>query len=252
MLLFALFLCVTLSKAQNLGDYMEIDNIPGFVFYLDETGEHGLVMSYPAVSQEQAKKIDKKIKKMASKGKIPEGIPEEKIKASERLRMAGPSKSISFKEKKKLYEDLLPLLTSDGEKNAEIIADYCKNKNILIQDYFPNQHWASQLGNGWFIPGEKEVTLFAKFYTGGVGKEHKITGLTGFLDQGKKLSNDKMVQVLLTGLASTGILSSCMKNISGGFCGLHIVRSKSLAFSSWLVFDDQFTEVLNNVAIHKF
>ena len=44
-IILCIVMCSVCVKGQKLGDYMEIDGVPGFVFYLDETGEHGLVMS---------------------------------------------------------------------------------------------------------------------------------------------------------------------------------------------------------------
>lgn len=51
------------SFSQKLGDYMEIGGVQAFVFYLDETGQHGLAMSMPALSPKQLKGIDKYVKK---------------------------------------------------------------------------------------------------------------------------------------------------------------------------------------------
>ena len=57
-----LSMCVS-TFAQQLGDYIEFDGVPSFVFYLDETGQHGLAMSMPALSPKQLKGIDRYVKK---------------------------------------------------------------------------------------------------------------------------------------------------------------------------------------------
>lgn len=41
------------SAQRSLGDYVEIDGVPAFVFSLDETGEHGLAMSIPAFNDKE-------------------------------------------------------------------------------------------------------------------------------------------------------------------------------------------------------
>jgi len=62
--LLGLILTISISSfSQKLGDYMEIGGVQAFVFYLDETGQHGLAMSMPALSPKQLKGIDKYVKK---------------------------------------------------------------------------------------------------------------------------------------------------------------------------------------------
>ena len=55
--------CSLSIQAQKLGDYIEIDSVPAFIFYIDNTGKHGLAMSMPAVYSDMLKKIDKYVKK---------------------------------------------------------------------------------------------------------------------------------------------------------------------------------------------
>jgi len=66
-LLFMFVLMLTISigtfAQKNLGDYIEIDGVPAFVYYLDQTKEHGLAMSIPAFDEKGGKKTDKLVKK---------------------------------------------------------------------------------------------------------------------------------------------------------------------------------------------
>ena len=143
--------CSLSIQAQKLGDYIEIDSVPAFIFYIDNTGKHGLAMSMPAVYSDMLKKIDKYVKKglidkrqaeLSKKGNVID------IKNYEESGMLKP------KNKQKLFENLIPKLTEKGEENAAIIEAYCKEQNILMQEHFPWEYWASQLGQGWFIPGD--------------------------------------------------------------------------------------------------
>ena len=47
-LLFMFVLMLTISigtfAQKKLGDYIEFEGVPAFVFYLDQSGEHGLAM----------------------------------------------------------------------------------------------------------------------------------------------------------------------------------------------------------------
>ena len=52
-------------NAVELGDYMEIDGIPSIVIYVDDSGEHGLVMSATAYDSKEAKAIKKYLDKTA-------------------------------------------------------------------------------------------------------------------------------------------------------------------------------------------
>ena len=51
-----------------------------------------------------------------------------------------------------------------------MIKDYCKEKGIDMQVCVPTLCWAETLGEGWFIPGEKEAALYADFISYGVGE----------------------------------------------------------------------------------
>ena len=107
--------CSLSIQAQKLGDYIEIDSVPAFIFYIDNTGKHGLAMSMPAVYSDMLKKIDKYVKKglidkrqaeLSKKGNVID------IKNYEESGMLKP------KNKQKLFENLIPKLTEKGEENA--------------------------------------------------------------------------------------------------------------------------------------
>lgn len=207
------FMCSVFVKAQGLGDYMEIDGVPGFVFYLDETGEHGLVMSFPAISEKKAKKWIKKGLLTEDNAKL---LCPSYNNSGKNIKI-----EVTSKEMKSYRKDLVPLLGNDGEQNRDIILDYCNKKNIPLE-LFIGQAFAKHLGTGWYIPGVNEIKLFAEFYAGGVGKDHYLGNNTYYNTRPKEVSNDPVIQKLLKEFASltSGLCSSTMKDIDYGFQAL--------------------------------
>ena len=56
-----LFTSIGTFAQKNLGDYIEINGVPAFVFYLDQSKEHGLAMSIPALDAKGVKEVDKMV-----------------------------------------------------------------------------------------------------------------------------------------------------------------------------------------------
>lgn len=245
--LFLLLCAVTLSvfsKAQGLGDYMEIDSVPGFVFYVDESGEHGLVMSFPELPEKWAKAY------WVKRGFMTEENLKKIITPSKREKNG---KKISWKELEVYYKELIPFLSDDGEQNSLVINKFCEEKSIELS-LFPGQPFAAKLGKGWFVPGDRELKLFADFFSGGLEKANSYMPVK----RAKELSNDMAVQttlLILTG-GSFSIGSSTMKFASSGF---RVLNAKAISKKLWLRLLDEYNNrpaqlVLRTcfVAIHKF
>ena len=245
--------CSALVYAQGLGDYMEIDGVPGFVFSLDESGEHGLVMSFPELTEKKLKKFSDFYGEAGTRLCIP-GKDPKKVK-------------VSSKDMKSYQDDLVTLLSDEGKQNKAIIADYCKEKNL---DYtiFKGQDFAAHLGEGWFIPGDKELTLFAEFFIGGLGEDHGLKGVKAFVNRHKELSNDPKVQFVLQQVAFYGILSSTIKESKWGFRALTRYEKTLPLPKTWLELDEKIRinpnggvpiyksiedyKYLNTCAVHEF
>ena len=45
---------IAIAAPYQIGDYVETDSIPGLVVAVDSTGEHGLIMSVPALRSQDA------------------------------------------------------------------------------------------------------------------------------------------------------------------------------------------------------
>lgn len=247
-------ICCLSVQAQKLGDYIEIDGVPAFIFYIDDTGSHGLAMSMPGVYTDMLDKLDKYVKK----GLIDENQVE-LCKTGYTIDIKSYEKSgkLKSKNKQKLFEKLVPKLTDKGEENAVVIGDYCKEQNISMEENFPWEYWASQLGKGWFIPGEYELTLFAEFYSGGIGKDYSM-GISFISKRGNEISNDSRVQAALTSIASKGgLISSTAKFADSGFRTLHRVQKNMPKLTYWFELLDNIKGAnkelnVHTCAVHRF
>lgn len=232
----------TREGKPQLGDYMLIGDVPCYVFYLDETGEHGLAMSFPLTSVRK-KKFGAYVDSCASTGLIRAELAD-KYKDGTLLFPA----NINIK----IPQELCAKLTNEGKKNQETIVAYCQENNVELSN-FPHQFWASQLGDGWFIPGYKELELFAKFYTGGLGKEHKV-GLLEKFNIVKSRTTDKRVQGAIYSSLFWGILSSTSeaKNWKKGFEKLGWAQHNAMNPNEWLVMYSSHSSGFVVCAVHEF
>lgn len=199
---------IGVSAQKNLGDYIEIDGVPAFVFSLDQSGEHGLAMSVPAYDSKSVKKIDKLVKRglmTAEQATIFKNNPLGKFN----------SQGSSGKKSEELFTGLIDRLTDNGQINQEQIIAYCEENNISLQERFPMQYWAKNLGGGWFIPGDSELTEFAKFYFGGLGKKHSL-GIK-FQYHAKDLCSNELIQESLFKMVFYGLFSSSCHHANAGF-----------------------------------
>ena len=228
--LLGLILTISISSfSQKLGDYMEIGGVQAFVFYLDETGQHGLAMSMPALSPKQLKGIDKYVKKSLMTETQAEFLRNGNISLDlDAYKKAGKLKK---EAKKALFEELIPSLSDKGKKNALAIATYCETKGFSMKDDFPWEYWASQLGDGWYIPGDAELERFAEFFCGGLNKQNGI-GAVKWASQYKNLTSDERVQHALGYIGMTGLMSSTAKFADSGFRTLHKV-STTMPSKAW-------------------
>ncbi|MBQ2950411.1 MAG: hypothetical protein IJE12_05120 [Prevotella sp.] len=217
-LFFLLSLPSVFSYAHKVGDYIEINGVPAFIFYVDDSQEHGLAMSLPAMDNKEIGKLIKK--KLLSEEQAK--VYKTNVLDFDNYKKAGLDKKDA---KKSIFTELIPLLGDDGEKNATAIKKYCSEKGYSMQTYFPWEHWAEQLGDGWFIPGDKELALFAQFYTGGLGGDYTITG-SKFYKKGSELSDNELIKRELLLIAYNGLISSSVHHADAGFRKLQYVTNK--------------------------
>lgn len=156
------------SYAAQVGDIMLVDGIPAIVISTDETGQHGLVCSSMAVTSND-------VKYEASQIMLKEKLSEEEAREKVLSRMTVPVLmylNIDNKQMKQYVADLATSSSIYGKENAELIRTYCKDNDVDMATYFPEQYWATQLGEGWFIPGVYELEQYVAFLTDG----HKVVG----------------------------------------------------------------------------
>ena len=164
----AILLASFMHAQYAVGDYYELDGIPSIVIYVDQTGSHGLVMSYPAVCDEE------QINALLKKNSMPKSLAD--------LYLSGGIAYLQDQKGEKTVEkDIVATVYTqmgpDGKENARIVRDYCVAQGIAIEQYFANQAWAEHLGNGWYIPGDNELEHIGRFFLQGAPAKSKYSSL---------------------------------------------------------------------------
>lgn len=220
--------------AQKLGDHMNIDGVDCFVIHVDESGQHGLVMSYPAIKEKNFDKTMEYMRKHADEFDIDEETLPQMEKTFERLVIDyEPYQSASgFKTARK---EILPILADslgeNGKENQKKIIQYCKDNNINLAENLPWEDWAEKLGDGWFIPGRSELKKYAKFRAGGIGSSHQFKPLSK--KDAASLSDDVMVQRVLHAMLTFGFVSSSFSD-HGPILLRCMTRRTSLNLAYWM------------------
>lgn len=143
--LVTLFLaCLTLCTVQaqySVGDPYEKDGIKSVVIYVDKTGYHGLLMTVMGMDNNKSCKENRQ-------ASVKDMEP-----AQEHL------------------EAVYSLFTNDGLHNSQVVKNYCKERNVSMEKYFPNYAWAESLGEGWYIPGDTELAYYSLLIGEGLGAD---------------------------------------------------------------------------------
>jgi len=167
-----MLLCVAKTQAQYLkvGDLIILDSINAYVLSIDETGKHGLAISQPAIFKGTKKR------KAEKKAEEENGLSDIYSTMNQKLFVKGltmKKTAVATTADYAIPEGVISKLGKDGEENQKAIVSYCQENGVNIEKAFPFQAWAAQLGDGWFIPGDNELELYATAIYGGVGKEYK-------------------------------------------------------------------------------
>lgn len=171
----ALMCCAMFAQAQRyeVGQIIPQGTWNALVVYVDESGEHGLLMSPTAmregtlVLKSAAKAANMTIEELVATMPLP-------------LMSKGEKDAKIVKVMKEMMKQNLN--GTNGQDNCKNIAEYCEANGLSMDAYFPEATWAASLGEGWFIPGTDELELYASVIAKGVGKEKdkKLSGLTKF------------------------------------------------------------------------
>ena len=116
-----------------------------------------------------------------------------------------------------------------GDENQKIITDYCQENDVDLALYFPAEHWAIQLGDGWFIPGNDELEQVILNDIKGLGKKYNMP-----ISEALKVAKETAPYV--EELRTTGKTSHkglmMRRNIVSGFW-LYNLHSSTMNNSSW-------------------
>ena len=208
MIAIAAVVCMGACAKKKIGELVNVNGVAAFVFYVDSSGEHGLMMAFPALTSYDMERVNKQMGKMVKKGQFSAEMMSTAKESLGDMKKLIVSPDILDREiKEDIFKDLVGRLSDKGKENAKVIEEYCVEKSLDMKHFFPWEHYAKELGEGWFIPGDRELTLFAEFYTGGVGKKFSLSN-TKFLLHGRDLSDNIQVQGILTGIVQHGLMSS--------------------------------------------
>lgn len=226
------------------------DGTAGSIFYLDDTGEHGLVYytgrkyqaKYIESKKEYAAKLNKKTKKLGM-GDLDYSYMDKDI-------LPQPTEEISEKDLKKIYKEIAPKLGDDGEQNMAEIVKFCEEKGISMQNYFPEHYWAKSLGEGWYIPGNKELELIAKLIIGGIGENYHVKDAFALIKRMTELSCGDLFSPFEHD--EKGIKSSTMKDAKKGFYSLIALENSKKGYRKWLELQDEDSSEAIIMAVRKF
>lgn len=205
MALLCLLALFTKAQAVEVGDAVIVDGYPALVIYVDASGEHGLYMTGTALTEEQFKGADEQANKYAEKYmkkqgiELPADMPVLKcampyIKYTEKMKVSG-------KMKKQIESDLLPKIGGQGEANQKTIQEFCAVNSFDLATFFPLEYWATQLGEGWYIPGAEEVFYFRQMITGNGPAKSDLK-----MDATQKEATEKLTEIMQKFAAKTAEL----------------------------------------------
>lgn len=239
-------LSCTFAYAYELGEFVLVDDIPSIVIYVDSTGEHGLFMSATACydKKEVEKLFGTKSWKSFSKDINVPGITIARPQPGfEDAYLSMPMFDYKkYNDTKIRRQKQLALLrnktTPYGKENAKIIADFCEENNVDINEYFPEQAWANELGEGWFIPGNAELELYTNFLDIPFGKSHAISthahNIVWRFSFGQSLLYD-----------GYGWDGSIFNVVSATFFAPIPIKSSTLIISDWTYLDENVTKIMD-------
>ena len=153
----------TTAQTRKVGDPIVKDGVPCVIIQVyDEAGNHGLAMSLTPTR--------KALKAAKKTGDMKWFYSPKKLKGSAKnlhwkylTEYYNRTKCDSLKiQTSKTSTSIRPSTSHSGKENMKNIIDYCSEKGIEMEMYFPEYAWAQSLGEGWFIPGVNELESLVK------------------------------------------------------------------------------------------
>ena len=157
----------TTAQTRKVGDPIVKDGVPCVIIQVyDEAGNHGLAMSLTPTR--------KALKAAKKTGDMKWFYSPKKLKGSDKelqqeylTEYYNYMKCDSLKiQTSGVSTTTQPSTSHSGKENMKNVIDYCNEKGIEMEMYFPEYAWAQNLGEGWFIPGVDELVLYINYYAG--------------------------------------------------------------------------------------
>lgn len=202
LLLLCVFIAPVVSIAQKVGEAYVKDGIPCIIIYVDETSRSGLVMT--TIPKPKALKAAKSVGNSDNNKWFylyPESKKGERKLTSEYLKeLYTYTKCDTYEVRTSRFTSADKLLTSlSGKENMKNVIDYCNEKNISMETFFPWFAWAQSLGPDWYIPGVEELNLYVRMFGfEAIGKDYK----QGIFEVGKK--DKELWKVFNNSIENTG------------------------------------------------
>ena len=155
----------TTAQTRKVGDPIVKDGVPCVIIQVyDEAGNHGLAMSLTPTR--------KALKAAKKTGDMKWFYSPKKLKGSDKelqqeylTEYYNYMKCDSLKiQTSGVSTTTQPSTSHSGKENMKNVIDYCNEKGIEMEMYFPEYAWAQSLGEGWFIPGVDELELYIKLW----------------------------------------------------------------------------------------
>ncbi len=238
------------ATAQQVGEAYVKDGIPCVIIDVDEDGKRGLVMSLVPTNKafKAAKKAGDtkwfynppKIKGAAKKLQA-EYICElfNQTKCDTVEVRPGFSGAISWKAYTRMSTSL------SGKENMKNVIDFCNEKDISMESYFPLFAWALSLGDGWYIPGVEEAKIYITKYMGlEIGKSYSAIEISKIIKNSNVKNYTTSLQNMLEeessifsgldkyadyyGIATSTIVSTSKDQDNATFTSMYLCRPTNL------------------------
>lgn len=153
------------AQAQyKIGDVIEKDGIKAVVIKVNGDGSHGLMLKLEKIST--LKEMKEQAKNLRAEG----GVSKEDSRALFKQYKKEVINNDSVQNLRKHHMlAVCEETTLDGKHNFEVIEKYCADNGIDMLDIFPDFAIVKNLGEGWFIPGDKELAYIHNFISRGFG-----------------------------------------------------------------------------------
>ncbi len=181
----------TTGETYSVGDIYVKDGLNTVVLSVDASGQHGIAMLLPEAidriayyspfifrgtimkkkwTEEEKERFKTERQEVGSK-KNKESIAKNAKFFSDWVEENSIVQSKSQSEhREKIYSQM----GEDGKQNMAVVERYCADNGVDMKEAFPEFAYAKSLGEGWFIPGNREAEYYADYIGFGLGREKNV------------------------------------------------------------------------------